>query len=412
MNINSIIYICLAIFLSLKLIKRRIDLLLISAFCFIIYSMYCAVGIGISGQYRPDLSDKLYFLIFIQIIIILCNLHYHDKHEITMQSLSNSENTTIVRFSFYIYTAIMFVFMISNVMSVGLNSFAQGKNDVWGNVNILYIISLYGAFPSFAYGIHYGEKYVSLAAILIEALIFFAGARAFMATLIVIYFCNKGQQLWIKNKSNFIVFLSASMAVIFMLFYRMIDKMVMYGDFHTIYNFIFDIDVWLTALEFNEPRVIIANYDYIVNYDFRLPFVDIIYRFIDFVPGLTKILPITTIYPEYFSDILDDFVMGSTGVGGTIWGEWYAMFGTLGVVIGTFLWLRFLCFCNVHLSFHKPYSPFLVSLGVYMGWYINRLDFNRVGQISKVIFMCFCIWAIIYILLGGALKIGKYIFKI
>ena len=95
-------------------------------------------------------------------------------------------------------------------------------------------------------------------------------------------------------------------------------------------------------------------------------------------------------------------------MGGTIWGESYAMFGMTGVILFTYVWLCFVRYSNRHLSYCKEHSYFVVSLGIYLSWYINRLDFNRVGQVTKITVMCFLMWAFIYMVLGGTVKIFNY----
>ena len=75
------------------------------------------------------------------------------------------------------------------------------------------------------------------------------------------------------------------------------------------------------------------------------------------------------------------------------------------MILFTILWLLFLRYSNRHLSYYKEYSCFVISLGVYLAWYINRLDFNRVGQVTKITLLCFLIWGLIYLILGGAITI-------
>ena len=117
-------------------------------------------------------------------------------------------------------------------------------------------------------------------------------------------------------------------------------------------------------------------------------------------------------YPEYYSTWLTEQVHGSTGVGGSIWGESYAMMGYFGIIMSTILWLLSVNKCNKHLDYHANYSYFVVALGTYWAWYINRLDFNRVAQSFKVMLFCFLIWAVIYLVLVGSLRIGRMRIKL
>lgn len=421
MSAYSIVYLIGISILIIYTLKNRLDILSVCTICFIVYSIYCIPGIGISGFYRPKLSHGLYYLIYLQIFIIFLFLvktrtiekgkslkFISNNHIVKQKNETNVQYSKILDTSFYIYTVIMVFFVVINIIKIGFSGFAEGKSNVWEESNILFIISLYGSFSSFAYGLHNKKKMIWMPSFLIEMIIFFAGARAFLATLIVIAICEKGYGLWKSKKNNFLIYILGAVAVVFLLIYRAIDTYIMSGDISGAIQVLQDPLTWVTALEFNEPRVIIANYDYVLTSGIKLPIGDIVYRLIDFVPGLTYIIPINLTYPEYFSDWLYLEVHGSQGVGGTIWGESYAMFGIFGVIMFTILWLLFLRYSNKHLSYCKEYSCFIISLGVYFAWYINRLDFNRVGQVTKITLLCFLMWGIIYIILGGTITLFGY----
>lgn len=421
MSIYSLIYLLFAVIMLIYVFKNHLDLLSIAVICFIVYSMYCIWGIGKSGYYRPELSSQLYYLIYMQLIIMfIFSIAYRsaEKNKLRNNSLISKQNeneeilSSKLDTSFYIYTCIIVVFALINIASVGMSTFLLGKSSVWEKSNIFFIISLYGAFPSFAYGLHYNKKGIWIPSLLVELTIFIAGARAFAATLIVIFLCEKGYDLWKNKKSNIIVFVVGGAAIVFLLVYRMVDTIVMSGDIKTVFSVLKTASTWLEALEFNEPRVIIANYDYVLTSGFHLPIGDSIYRILDFVPGLVGLLSLKTKYPEYFSDWLMKEVHGSQGVGGTIWGESYAMFGVAGIIIFMLVWLLFIKKCSKHYSFYKPFSAFLVSIGTYYAWYINRLDFNRVAQVAKITLLCFLMWAAIYLVLGGRIPFTKSIFSL
>lgn len=417
MTVYSFIFIVFACILLFYTITNKLDLIAITTVCFIVYAIYLVKGIGISGFYRPHLSSELYYLVYSQMFIIFIFIFLERRQsEVLSNNESNSisikdelktdkDTSNILSKSFYVYTTIMLLFAASNILRVGPSIFLSGKANVWSQTDILYLISLYGVFPSFAYGIHYKKTYIWLTSILISLTIFIAGSRAFTATLIIIFLLEKGREMWQKGTSNIRIYVIGAIAVVFLLIYRMIDVMIMNGDISGIINTLADPATWKVALEFNEPRVIIANYDYAITSGVRLPIGDIVYRFIDFIPGLTKIIPINLKYPEYFSTWLRAEVNGSGGVGGSIWGESYAMFGFIGVVSFTIIFMSFIRKTNKHLSFEKHYSGFIIALGTYLGWYINRLDFNRVAQATKIMFLCFIIWAVVFLIVGGKLKV-------
>lgn len=418
MIVFRITYVIMAIILMLYTVKRRLDLITVCSACFIVYSIYCMFGIGISGFYRPKLSQQLYYLIYCQIIIILLFsiiTHHQEKRSLEKNPMLH-EKTAIddkpinkrLDYSFYVYTAIIVVFALVNIVQIGLTGFISGKSEVWEQSNILYLISLYGAYPSFAYGIHNKKKWIWIPSLFVELTIFFAGSRAFLTTMIIIFMCEYGSTLWKNRKSNIKIFVFGGLTIVFLLIYRMVDQSIMAGDLNGVVQTLSNPATWATALEFNEPRVIIANYDYVLTSGIRLPIGDIIYRLIDFIPGLTTLFSIKLKYPEYFSTWLEASVNGSAGVGGSIWGESYAMFGAFGVFVFTLIWLIFVKKCNKHLNYPKTYSYFIVSLGSYLAWYINRLDFNRVGQACKVMLFCFLLWAFIYLILGGTIYTYKY----
>lgn len=412
----SIVYLLLVVAIFLYTIRNRLDILCVSAVCFIVYSMYCFFGYGISGQYRPALSPKLYFLVYLQLFLIMAYIllrrFREDRGRLPLVGAcpvaprEDVSGDPLLTRSFYIYTAVIVLFALINVVKVGVSGFVQGKAVVWEKSNILYIISLYGAFPSFAYGIHTHRKGIWIPSLLVELTIFFAGSRAFAATLIIIYLCDRGVAMWKKRKRNLEIFLLGAAAIVFLLIYRAVDEAVMAGDLASVIRTLCSPEAWLNALEFNEPRVIIANYDYALTTDIRLPFGDVLYRILDFVPGLANLFPIQLEYPSYFSDWLFSQLQASAGVGGTIWGESHAILGVAGVILATVLWMLFVGFSDKHLDHHKPYSSFVIGLGTYLAWYINRLDYNRVGQSIKVLLLCLLIWAGIYFLLGGEIRLG------
>lgn len=420
----SVVYIIFAGFLLLYSIRNRLDLLSVASVCYIVYSIYCIPGIGISGFYRPNLSNTLYHAVYMQLFFIIIFVMY-SRHIMKRRKFvqkyqpinkysdgNKGKKDKVLRTSFEIYTLIIVTFSLMNVTSIGLDGFSFGKSVVWEQSNILYLISLYGAWPSFAYGIHTKNKKVWLPSLFVELTIFFAGSRAFIATIIIIFLCEKGTVLWKNRKSYMKIYILGAVGVLFLLLYRMIDTYIMAGDINGAVNTLKNPQTWLIALEFNEPRVIIANYDYSITSGLQLPIGDVIYRLIDFVPGLTSIFRIKLAYPEYYSTWLMNQVHGSAGVGGSIWGECYVMMGFGGVIIFTLIWLGFVKFCNKHLNYHASHSYFIVALGTYLAWYVNRLDFNRVGQACKVMLLCFLIWATIYLVLGGIIRIGKFSFRI
>jgi len=418
-TVYSYIYLAIVIAIFFYTIRNRLDILCVCAVCFVVYTMYCFFGYGISGFYRPKLSPLLYWLVYIQMFMILGFTWYSRKKDGSKYLLSANEeskseeyaaeeNVRLTR-SFYLYTCVIVLFALINIIPLSVAGFAAGKSNVWSNTNVLYIVSLYGAYPSFAYGLHVNKKRIWVPSLLIELTIFFAGSRAFAATLIILFLCERGVSLWRKGKGNLGVFVLGASAVLFLLVYRAVDQAIMQGDVATALATLADPMVWVEALEFNEPRVILANYDYALTSGIDLPAGDVLYRILDFVPGLTKLIPIELAYPEYFSTWLQVEVTGSTGVGGTIWGESHAMFGVFGVLLFTSIWLVCMRYANNHLDYHSPYSSFVIAVGTYLAWYINRLDFNRVGQAVKVTTLCFLIWACFYLVLGGELSFGKRI---
>lgn len=416
MSSHSIAYIVFATTLLIYSIRNRLDLLCVASVCYIVYSIYCIPGIGISGLYRPKLSPQLYAAVYVQLSIIIIFVMYSRYRMRSREKLGASEinkrnkkkKEKTIMLSFRVYTFIIAVFALMNIVSVGLSGFMAGKSLVWEKTNVFYIISLYGAWPSFAYGIHKNDKLIWIVSLLIELTIFFAGSRAFTATVIIIFLCEKGTVLW-KNRKNYVwIYILGAIGIVFLLLYRMVDTQIMAGDVVGVINTLKDPQTWMTAFEFNEPRVIIANYDYSFTSGIRLPYVDVVYRIIDFVPGLTGLTGIKPQYPDYYSTWLMEQVQGSAGVGGSIWGECYAMAGFIGIIIGTIIWLFFVNKCNNHLDYHDGYSYFSVALGTYLAWYINRLDFNRVAQSFKVMLFCFLIWAVINLMFSGNISIGKF----
>ncbi len=415
MTFYSIFYLIIAAALLLYTARHRFDLIAVAALCFIVYTIYCIPGTGIAGFYRPRLSPALYYSVYVQMAVILAaSVIIRSGREekprtpwLTDEGIRPGQEDILHR-SFRLYTIVIALFALLNVATIGVSTFLSGKGSVWGKANILYIISLYGAYPSFAYGIHKRDKFIWMLSLLVELTIFIAGARAFTATLLIMIICEMGSSLWKERKGNVKLYVWGALLVLFMVLYRAVDTQVMSGDFAGVLTTLKDPATWASALELNEPRVIIANYDYVLTHHVHFPLGDVVYRIIDFVPGMTKMIPIPLTFPEYFSNWLMAQENASAGVGGTIWGEGYAMFGWAGIPLLTAVWMALLGFANKHMDFHKPYSYFIVASATYLSWYISRLDFNRVAQSLKVMFLCFLIWQTIFLIQGGEVVFRRF----
>ena len=204
----SFIYLALVIVFFGFTIKNRLDILAVSMACFVVYSMYCFFGYGIAGLYRPKLSPILYGLVFLQMALILgitANARKKDgakyldlSEKETQTPAAVAENVRLTR-SYCLYTAVMVFFTLINILPLGFAGFAAGKANVWENTNVLYVVSLYGAYPAFVYGLHAGKKQIWIPAVLIEMTIFFAGARAFLATVIVLFLCERGVAMCVNE---------------------------------------------------------------------------------------------------------------------------------------------------------------------------------------------------------------------
>ena len=208
----SFIYLALVIVFFCFTIKNRLDILSVCMACFVVYSMYCFFGYGIAGLYRPQLSPALYGLVFLQMALILgitAKARKEDGAKYLVSPVKEEqspaaieENVRVTR-AYCLYTAVMVFFTLINIVPLGISGFAAGKANVWENTNVLYVVSLYGAYPAFAYGIHAGKKRIWIPALLIEMTIFFAGARAFLATMIVLFLCERGVAMWRKTQKNY-----------------------------------------------------------------------------------------------------------------------------------------------------------------------------------------------------------------
>ena len=243
MTIYSIIYVSLVLILIIQCAKNRLDLLCVAGICYAVYSLYCAFGIGLSGAYSTRLSPILYTFVFIQISIITVFTFLIRKRKVCLQVEKNDQSSkNLFRVgeiqlsdrlttAYFIYTIIIAVFALVNILRIGISGLAAGKANVWNETNVFYVISLYGTYPSFAYGIHKGVKIIWIPAVLIELTVFFAGSRAFFTTMIIIFLCEKGSELWKKRKSNLKIAILGLLGIVFLLIYRSVDQLIMAGFF-------------------------------------------------------------------------------------------------------------------------------------------------------------------------------------
>lgn len=383
-------------------LQREFDFLSIGAIGHLIYNYYCAIGTAFvsshekSGAYYyyTDISKEVYIIVIFQIIILILSMVLYDNKRIKRESkpktalfadhLSNHAHTSIFRISCIIALGIT----IYNIIRIGPSNLNADKKYIWDRVSGLYITGIWLGFAAFAYGVKNKRYTLALFGSLPILLHFFFGSRAYFAAACIVVFLYYGTKIKKSLAKHFKVYAGAGVMAIFVLAYRRVYPLFREGDFLGAIAVFFLPETYEFVFRLGEPRIVLANLNYIIDNRIKLSIGDTFDRIISIIPFLNNILA-----PNYIamSSILRNGMSSSYGLASNIWGEFWAIGSYPLVFIMFILWIRFLIWGNSLLSRNDWTTYFAIPAVAYLSFYIHRLDFVKaVGNLK----MCLMAWLI------------------
>ena len=410
----KILFIILAVAMLAYVVTRRFDLLSVAIVCEVIYNIYCAAGyVFISSHervgvkyYSSEIQSGVYVVVILQMIILFAYTFYYDRKK--KRKSEDQQNSTITRYSekqlktiFTCEAIIAYAILIANISRIGLSGLTADKAEVWAQTNLLYSTGQWMSMAIFAYGMRFQKYKFSFIGLIPVLVHLFIGSRAFFAVIAILFFVYHGSNLKDSFKNNVRLYILGFVALFLIMIYKKIFEQVKNFDIEGIRAILKDPDTYMWFFRWGEPRIVLANFNYIIENHIKLDFQAIINRIVVFIPFLDNLVASGN---RLMSSIVISQLNSSYGLASNIWGEFYAIGSYPLIFVMYFIWIKIITFANDRITSNSWTMFFLMPLASYYAYYIHRMDFIKVvGNAKMVLAAAISWWAI------GCLFKGKFI---
>ena len=399
------IYIIISLIIILYITFRKVDFLSIGAACFIIYHSHAAYGeVYIHSRervnvllYEDFISDKLYLILFSQLLILLFSIVIYDylakknkTDKIVYVSTIRNDDTKAIHKSFVILGFLSLFTYSIDIFKIGFVNLAGNKSYVWQQTGLFYTVSLWSAMAVFSYAIKnkkFSLLFISVPQILIHL---FIGSRAYFAVIIIIMIIYYGHYIKHNLVKNIKLYVLGAIGAIGIMAYKRIWMDVKAFDFIAVMNTLLDKETYLWILRLGEPRIVLADYNYIINSSFRLDFSDLFVRLITIFPFANRLGNPT--HDILLSSVIRNDFNASYGLASNFWAEGYAMFGYFGIYLFFIIWIVMLKKGNEFIESNSWISYFAIPIISYLAFYIHRMDYIKVIGNIKMLFFSALVW--------------------
>lgn len=403
--ILQILYIVLCLLIIYEVLLRNIDCISIAAISYMLYTSNCIIGkvwIPQSGinAYYANISIQTYTLIYFQLLIIyifLFKLRYKAVSGVKIKSFHyessyiNSVKDNKLYWIILVFLSYIIIFYYL-IFKVGLSVFFSyaSKGSILSETSMLFGLSIWGGLVCL---LHYYLERNICGTILSSGIIILSvllGSRAYIATafvgvLLIKSFGWDNKKVVNKNKTKRRIILLGIIMLLFLIIYKLIYKEIRAGDFVGALKVISDSKTWIGLFDIDELRIVCADYNYTVDNHIRIPMLDVIARILSIVPFANDYIPLS--FPLRYSDFLQTSIHTTYGLASNIWGEAYAMGGSVFLLLFTLIWLNGLNAVNNRIKTSK--SPFLLTVVSYLCFYIHRLDWSQVMGCIKLVLVLY-----------------------
>ena len=385
----NIIYTLLIIFTLFLIYKRKFDFLSIGVVGLIIYNFPALIGDvyipKANGYYYfSKLSNKTYVMIIIQIIILIISIVKYDKKRKRKRKKERKRKRKKENFIFKVILLLSIILMLFELRNTGSSLASGNKKLVHQNLTALYGISVWSSLVVFSYSLRKNENKLKILSGMIIIINLFLGSRAYISTLIVLFFLEKQKKIKKIIRNNIKLFFKGSFMVTFIFLYKSFYKDILSFNFLEILNKIKHFPNLLKNMKIEEPTIVLSIYNKILVDNFTLPIRDSLMRIFSIIPFVNNFF--NSKYNLRMSGIMKNEIFKTTyGLANSFWGESYAMFGIFGIIIFTLIWIKILILGNECLKSNKSKSFFILPIISYLSFYIHRLDVLQVvGAIKSM----------------------------
>jgi len=407
------VFIAACILMIIKVGRRKLDFYSVGAICHILYNFHCVYGIVFisshevrnSYYYYSPIDTRVYIIVLVQMAIIYAAMMINDKKSKKLTPpfiVDNYADKTKERI-YIIACGIAWIIMIYNIMRIGVSNLNAEKSYIWSQVSSLYVTSNWLGMAVFTYALKNKKYLLALFGAGPVLLHFFFGSRAYFAVLCIIVILVKSERIKNSFHKNFKIYILGAITLVFILAYKKMYTAIKAGNFFEAIQVLIDPDTYAYVLRLGEPRIVLANLNYIVTNNVKLGLGDLLDRIISIVPYLNNV-----IRPGKYvavSTILRNDLSSTYGLASNIWGEFYALGSYFLLFVMFFLWIRMLGWGNKLITRRDWSSDFYMPLVAYFGFYIHRLDFVKAVGNAKMVVMAMILFLLAAIFVTRNFKI-------
>lgn len=404
------VFICMSILMLLVMVRRRrIDFFCIAAVFFVIYNFHCIYGVVFVSShehagamyYYSEILPQVYLIIIGQMVFLTVYTLINDNKEryVSENDISCAPFLTDVydeetKYRIFKYLCVIaWAIMLYNVFfKIGLSNISANKSVIWQRIGLLYTASNWMGMAAFSYGIKNKKIVFSILSAAPVLLHFFIGSRAYMVVLILIIVINYSHSIGQSIIKHWKIVVSGSLAGIFVLAYKKMYELIKVGDFAGAFSVLLDPETYAFISRLGEPRIILANLNYIIGNSIHLGFGDIWERMLYVIPFANNIFGSNY---TAVSTILRESMSSSYGLGSNIWGEYYAMGSYFLIIVMFFVWLKMLSWGNNCLKRSDYSSYFIIPPLLYTAFYVHRQDFVKMAGYYKAALFALAVYMII-----------------
>lgn len=392
------IFMCACVLMIIiLLIRKKIDFFCVAAVFLMIYNFHCVYGVVFisshehAGEYYyySKILPQVYFIVIAQMVLLAIYMLMNDSREkrdaentIKYESFLVDTFDEESKYKLFKYLCIIaWAIMLYNVFfKITLSYITAEKGLVWKRIGGSYTLCNWMGMATFSYGIKNKKYLLSLFSSAPVLLHFFIGSRAYMTVLILIIIINHSQSIGQSMIKHWKVIFGGAFAGIFILAYKKVYELIKLKEFAAAFNVLLDPETYSFVARLGEPRIILADLNYIIDNNIHLGIRAVWDRLIEIFPFASNIFDS---HYNAVSSILREGMLSSYGLGSNIWGEYYAIGSYFGLFIMFFIWLRMLSWGNKCLQRTDYSAYFIIPVLVYISFYVHRQDFVKIVGYAK-----------------------------
>lgn len=402
-------------------LMRRLDLFSVAAVCLMVYNFYCTTNyVWIASHekagvnyYEAFIDPRVYGIVIAQVVIMILVILWHDRPNRKHVRVTSGEDsrkskyTTAQLDKIFMYAGVIsLLIMLSNIATIGVKGLSASKSEVWAQTNVLYITGLWVAMAVFAYAMKSKQRkylWLSLPQILVHL---FIGSRAYFAVVVIIALVCWSSDKPFTLKRNTLIIVVAFFGMMGIMLYKQVYEEVKAGDLAAIIAILQDPETYNWILRWGEPRIVLANFNYVVTSGLTLSPEEIVGRIITVIPFLNDFFPINERNLLLSTVVIGD-LNSSYGLASNIWGEFYCIGSYPLVAAMYFLWLWLVSLGNRMVTSKSWTSCFILPLMAYFAFYIHRMDFVKVLGNVKMDLFAMIVWWMAACVVVGYIAIGR-----